>query len=143
MIDGLQRVDAGHSAKLETEHDGFVVLTSVTHVLANQHEIRSESSAERELGKGIKKRKISLGYELFPTDPLFCNRKEKEQIIKRPQDGVEYVYSEESSIIVKLRSNFVLDDSNKEKEDGGKNRRRQRSQLGEKLKRAGDAVMGY
>ena len=94
MIDGLQRVDAGHSAKLETEHDGFVVLTSVTHVLANQHEIRSESSAERELGKGIKKKKISLGYELFPTDPLFCNRKEKEQIIKRPQDGVEYVYSE-------------------------------------------------
>ena len=94
MIDGLQRVDAGHSAKLETEHDGFVVLTSVTHVLANQHEIRSESSAERELGKGIKKRKISLGYELFPTEPLFCNRKEKEQIIKRPQDGVEYVYSE-------------------------------------------------
>ena len=142
MIDGLQRVDAGHSAKLETEHDGFVVLTSVTHVLANQHEIRSESSAERELGKGIKKRKISLGYELFPTEPLFCNRKEKEQIIKRPQDGVEYVYSE-GSIIVKLRSNFVLDDSNKEKEDGGKNRRRQRSQLGEKLKRAGDAVMGY
>ena len=94
MIDGLQRVDAGHSAKLETEHDGFVVLTSVTHVLANQHEIRSESSAERELGKELKKKKISLGYELFPTDPLFCNRKEKEQIIKRPQDGVEYVYSE-------------------------------------------------
>ena len=142
MIDGLQRVDAGHSAKLETEHDGFVVLTSVTHVLANQHEIRSESSAERELGKGIKKRKISLGYELFPTEPLFCNLNEKEQIIKRPQDGVEYVYSE-GSIIVKLRSNFVLDDSNKEKKDGGKNRRRQRSQLGEKLKRAGDAVMGY
>ena len=78
----------------------------------------------------------------FRRIPFFCNRKEKEQIIKRPQDGVEYVYSE-GSIIVKLRSNFVLDDSNKEKEDGGKNRRRQRSQLGEKLKRAGDAVMGY
>ena len=77
MIDGLQRVDAGHSAKLETEHDGFVVLTSVTHVLANQHEIRSESSAERELGKGIKKKKISLGYELFPTDPLFLQSKRK------------------------------------------------------------------
>ena len=30
----------------------------------------------------------------FRRIPFFCNRKEKEQIIKRPQDGVEYVYSE-------------------------------------------------
>ena len=143
MIDGLQRVDAGHSAKLETEHDGFVVLTSVTHVLANQHEIRSESSAERELGKGIKKKKISLGYELFPTDPLFLQSKRKGANNKTAARRSRVCLLGGRSIIVKLRSNFVLDDSNKEKKDGGKNRRRQRSQLGEKLKRAGDAVMGY
>lgn len=46
MIDSLQRVDARHAAKLETQHDGFVVLTSVTHVLANQHKVRPESSAQ-------------------------------------------------------------------------------------------------
>ena len=46
MIDRLQRVDAGHAAKLETQDDGFVVLTSVTHILTNQHKIRPESSAQ-------------------------------------------------------------------------------------------------
>ena len=80
MIDGLQRVDAGHSAKLETEHDGFVVLTSVTHVLANQHEIRSESSAERELGKELKKKKISLGgWEKAQGSPGRAEKKKKQQ----------------------------------------------------------------
>ena len=77
MIDGLQRVDAGHSAKLETEHDGFVVLTSVTHVLANQHEIRSESSAERELGKGIKKGKYLLVMNCFRRIPFFAIEKKR------------------------------------------------------------------
>jgi len=46
MIDSLQRIDARHASKLETQHDGFVVLTSVTHVLANQHKVRPESSAQ-------------------------------------------------------------------------------------------------
>lgn len=42
MIDGLERIDAGHAAKFQSEKDGFVVLTGVTQVLANQHKIRSE-----------------------------------------------------------------------------------------------------
>lgn len=54
MIDSLQRVNARHAAKLETEHDGFVVFTSVTHILANQHKVRPESSAQE------KKKYLSL-----------------------------------------------------------------------------------
>lgn len=79
VVDGVQRVDGGHTAVLEAEEEALVVLAGIAQVLPDEHEVGSEGAhhlrtvaenrhADRGAGVGVRHQRQLLELGLLHAD---------------------------------------------------------------------------